>query len=365
MANPRRVIIRAWVTDIPADPQERVYCLGRDVCQQILYRPFNNNLQDKCHDAMHFLPNFDSENNVKAWFIYDFNVTGPLSKAAVLTIPHEVYQATRKEDTWAADSWSDQLVSGSDGEKLFLSLARNEQVEFALGWHVVRNLDSGDKEQDRNVVEALFLAESNFRTLPGASLGIAHLRQRLSTVLFGQIKAELPQCLRRVLIRFPLPGKVYEPWRVKKVKNEVMIMNYLSEYTSIPVPRVYHWGLTGESPQQLGPFMIEEFMQGENLGDILRNPTRNEPDPAILDPDIDEAMLDIVYEQIAGFMLELSRLEFPRIGAISQDTVSGEWTVAEPPLAYDMNEVPFASSSDYFAAHARNAYRHISRRSAT
>ena len=129
---------------------------------------------------------------------------------------------------------------------------------------------------------------------------------------------------KRVLIRFPFPGKVYEPWREKKVKNEVMIMNYLSEYKSIPVPRIYHWGLTEESPQQLGPFMIEEFMEGENLGDILKKPTGNEADPAILDPDIDEAKLNIVYEQVASFMLELSRLEFPRIGAISKNAVSGE-----------------------------------------
>ncbi len=63
---------------------------------------------------------------------------------------------------------------------------------------MVRNLDSGDKEQDRDVVEALFLAESNFRTLPGASLGIAHLRQRLSPVLFGQIKAEFPQLIKDI-----------------------------------------------------------------------------------------------------------------------------------------------------------------------
>ena len=172
---------------------------------------------------------------------------------------------------------------------------------------------------------------------------------------------------KRVLIRFPFPGKVYEPWREKKVKNEVMIMNYLSKYTSISVPRVYHWGLTKESLQQLGLFMIEEFMEGENLGDILKKPTENEADPAILDPDIDEAKLNIVYEQVAGFMLELSRLEFPRIGAISKDTVSGQWTVAEPPLTYDMNEVVgfagfpadyfttmplFAHSSDYFIARA-------------
>jgi hypothetical protein len=60
--------------------------------------------------------------------------------------------------------------------------------------------------------------------------------------------------------------------------------------------------------------MIEEFMEGENLGDILKKPTENEADLAILDPDIDEAKLNIVYKQILGFMLELSRLEFPRIG---------------------------------------------------
>ena len=151
-------------------------------------------------------------------------------------------------------------------------------------------------------------------------------------------------------------------------------MNYLSKYTSIPIPCVYHWGCTKESPQQLGPFMIEEFIEGENLGDILKKSTDNEADPAILDPAIDEAKLNIVYEQIAGFMLELSRLEFSRIGAISKDTVSGEWTIAEPSLTYDMNEVvgftgfpanyfttmpSFSRSSDYFAARAQCLQAHL------
>ncbi|KAH7317667.1 hypothetical protein BKA65DRAFT_541701 [Rhexocercosporidium sp. MPI-PUGE-AT-0058] len=101
MANDsQRVIIRVCVTDIPGNPQERVYKLGRDFCQQILHRSFNNNLQDACHDAMHFLPNFDSENDVKAWFIYDFNVTKPLSKEEILAVPHAVYHATRQGDIW-------------------------------------------------------------------------------------------------------------------------------------------------------------------------------------------------------------------------------------------------------------------------
>lgn len=103
-----------------------------------------------------------------------------------------------------------------------------------------------------------------------------------------------------------------------------MALGYLSERTSIPLPRVYKWGITEESPQQLGPFMIEEFMEGENLGGTLKKPTENEADPAILDPDIDEEKLNFVYEQIAGFMLKPSQLEFPCIGAISKDPVSGE-----------------------------------------
>jgi len=81
-----------------------------------------------------------------------------------------------------------------------LSLARNEQVEFHLGWHVVRNLDSGpsDGVQDRDATEKQFFAESNFRSLSATTLGIGHLRQRLSMVLFSQIKAELPQLIEDI-----------------------------------------------------------------------------------------------------------------------------------------------------------------------
>jgi hypothetical protein len=42
--------------------------------------------------------------------------------------------------------------------------------------------------------------------------------------------------------------------------------------------------------------MIKEFIEGENLGDILKKPTENEADLAILDLDIKEAKLNIVYK---------------------------------------------------------------------
>ena len=36
----------------------------------------------------------------------------------------------------------DDLIPGSEREALYLSLARNQQVEFRLGWHVLKNIDS-------------------------------------------------------------------------------------------------------------------------------------------------------------------------------------------------------------------------------
>lgn len=54
------------------------------------------------------------------------------------------------------------------------------------------------------------------------------------------------------VIRFPWRGNVYGPWREEKVRNEVMVMEYLREHTSIPaVPRVPSWGVSKECPQQL------------------------------------------------------------------------------------------------------------------
>jgi hypothetical protein len=44
----------------------------------------------------------------------------------------------------------------------------------------------------------------------------------------------------RVVIRFLIPGKVYDLWRGKKVKHKVMVITYLREHTSIPVLYVYY-----------------------------------------------------------------------------------------------------------------------------
>lgn len=130
----------------------------------------------------------------------------------------------------------DQLVRGSDGEKIFLSLARNEQVDFHLGWHVVRNLDSSDERQDRDTVETKFLEDSNFRFLPAAHLGIVHLRQRLSVVLFDQIKAELPRLIEDIEAGISSCRHGLErlgPARVTLEEQTSFLMNLSDEFESL------------------------------------------------------------------------------------------------------------------------------------
>ncbi|KAI9785816.1 MAG: hypothetical protein M1816_008208 [Peltula sp. TS41687] len=97
---PTRIIIRACVTDVPGDPQARFQTLGNLFCEQFLRRPFNPQLQVDSYDHMYIPPGFDSDQSLRRWFIYDFNVTGMLSSEELLVIPHMVFQASRQDDKW-------------------------------------------------------------------------------------------------------------------------------------------------------------------------------------------------------------------------------------------------------------------------
>lgn len=115
-------------------------------------------------------------------------------------------------------------------------------------------------------------------------------------------------------------------------------IQYLRQHTTIPLPNIRCWGLAEESPHQLGPFIIIDFIKGIRLSTFLKQPTENENADMILNPAIEDKKLDAIYDQLADYILQISRLEFSLIGAISQD-VSGTWTVASRPLTYDMNEL--------------------------
>jgi GTPase SAR1 family protein len=89
----------------------------------------------------------------------------------------------------------DRLEAGSGSEKSFIGLARNEDVFFKLGWHVLKNRSFEQRDfeiQARNMHEATFFQSSNFKCLPKESVGIDALRRRLSDLLFEHVKRELP-----------------------------------------------------------------------------------------------------------------------------------------------------------------------------
>ena len=55
----------------------------------------------------------------------------------------------------------DTLIEGSESEAMYVSLARNQDVEFRLGWHVLKNMESETGEWslgDRDTKEVFFFS---------------------------------------------------------------------------------------------------------------------------------------------------------------------------------------------------------------
>ncbi|KAJ5239574.1 hypothetical protein N7468_004193 [Penicillium chermesinum] len=125
-------------------------------------------------------------------------------------------------------------------------------------------------------------------------------------------------------IRFSQPGAILFP--EEKVQNEVAVMRYISDQTSIPVPFVLHSGTREESPPQSEPFYYDEPYGTYNNH------------RGILDPNIEEDQLELLYTQLAKILLQLAQPEFPKIGSLGQiDDFS--WEVTRRPLSMNMNEL--------------------------
>lgn len=90
----------------------------------------------------------------------------------------------------------DRLDAGSGLESSFLDLARNEDIRFSLGWHVLKNRKYEERDfslEERKYAEDAFFRTSNFKNLPKDHCGIDSLRSRLSQLLFEHVKEELPK----------------------------------------------------------------------------------------------------------------------------------------------------------------------------
>ncbi|KAE8354815.1 phosphotransferase family protein [Aspergillus coremiiformis] len=139
------------------------------------------------------------------------------------------------------------------------------------------------------------------------------------------------------IIRFPKPGASMFP--EEKVRNEVSVIKYLQDHTSIPVPFILHWGTKKESPLGLGPFIIMEYIDhAMDLGAALNTPGLSIEDRPLLDPHIDSDRLEMLYGQLADILLQLSRVSFSRIGSLYQ-VDDFTWELTHRPLSINMNEL--------------------------
>jgi Dynamin family/Dynamin central region len=95
----------------------------------------------------------------------------------------------------------DTLHVGSDSERSFVDLAENKDVNFRLGWHVLKNRDYDTRDcsaEERDLAEKEFFSRGIWTTLPPTHVGITSLKPRLSTLLKDQILMELPSLIRDV-----------------------------------------------------------------------------------------------------------------------------------------------------------------------
>ncbi|KAK7959186.1 uncharacterized protein PG986_004040 [Apiospora aurea] len=95
----------------------------------------------------------------------------------------------------------DTLDEGSDSERFYMELAQNKDVQFRLGWHVLRNRNYSERDvstAERDENEEDFFSKGIWTVLDASQLGVAALKMRLSHVLRDQILQQLPSVLSDV-----------------------------------------------------------------------------------------------------------------------------------------------------------------------
>ena len=98
----------------------------------------------------------------------------------------------------------DILMTGFKSEAMYISLARNQDMRFHLGWHVLKNMNSEKGEwslADHNVKERKFFSQRIWEDMSQSLLSIDQLQSRLSKVLLRQITAELPSLIEKIEVK--------------------------------------------------------------------------------------------------------------------------------------------------------------------
>lgn len=82
-----------------------------------------------------------------------------------------------------------------------------------------------------------------------------------------------------------------------------------------------------------------EYVNHEmDMSSALNKPGLSSDQRPMLNPDIEDATLEMLYGQVAKILLQLAKLEFPLIGAL-EETQEWSWEVTRRPLSMPINEL--------------------------
>jgi len=156
------------------------------------------------------------------------------------------------------------------------------------------------------------------------------------------------------IVRFPRGGKIL--LANEKVEAEVATIDVIRKQTTIPVPEIKAWGRAADNSLGIGPFIMTNYVEGLNLGLLLGEP--DDLKSRFMRSDVSEESLKTLFSQIAGFVLQLSKLEFGRIGNISTEAPADDdqhaATVRSRPLTLKAHDILSVGGVDTLCSYYRS-----------
>jgi hypothetical protein len=149
------------------------------------------------------------------------------------------------------------------------------------------------------------------------------------------------------MVRFPRVGMVCDAYIDEKVAMEVKALSLIRNRTTIPVPRVQAWGLAASNPLGLGPFIIMDFIDGVSLSDLLQDPNTDRPS-RVMREDISDGDIEVIYRQLANFLLQLFKLNFDRIGSLPYPQAEAQGPTPPRPLTFKAHSILQNGGVDVF-----------------
>ena len=140
------------------------------------------------------------------------------------------------------------------------------------------------------------------------------------------------------MVRFPRVGMVSDNYTNEKVAMEVTALSLIRNRTTIPVPRVQAWGPAASNPLGLGPFIMMDLIDGVSLSDLLQDPKAERPS-RVMREDISDSDIEVIYRQLANFLLQLFKLDFDRIGSLPSPQAEAENTTPPRPLTFKAHSI--------------------------